>query len=104
MALQDGVGARHLAASDIPTRVTPYLQAINRACAATGVQMWVNAESFAGNKPAPLDRFLARLDAAHSVTPNVVTYEYSDFWMGTGPGGAAAQALHDGYAAWLATQ
>jgi hypothetical protein len=104
VAMQDGVGARSVPIADFGTRVTPYLQAMAQACAATGVAMWVNAESFAGSAPAPWARFLAQLEAAHSVTPHVVTFEYAHFWMGTGPAGPAGQKLHDDYEAWLAAR
>jgi hypothetical protein len=97
VAMQDGVGARSVPTTELPTRVTPYLAAMHRACSANGVEMW-------RTEPAPFARLEQQITTARAVTPNLVTYEYSSFWMGSGPGGTLAQTLHDDYAAWLATQ
>jgi hypothetical protein len=78
--LQDGVGVRDVAVADLATRVKPYLEAMKAATEAAGRQLWINAESFAGDAPAPPARFRAQVELARSVTPNVVTFEYACYW------------------------
>ena len=77
--MQDGVGARAVAVAEFGTRVTPYLIAMKAAADAAGRQMWVNAESFAGDAPAPRARFRAQLKLARAVTPSVVTFDYASY-------------------------
>ncbi len=81
--MQDGVGARAVAVADFGTRVTPYLLAMKAAADAAGRQMWVNAESFAGDAPAPRARFRAQLKLARTVTPSVVTFDYASYCLCT---------------------
>lgn len=88
--LQDGVGVREVAIDAFETRVRPYLLAMKAATDAAHRQMWVNAESFAGDGPAPLERFLAQVELARSVTPSVVTFEYGSFWALAGQRRAGA--------------
>jgi len=82
--LQDGVGARDVAVADFGTRVTPYLVAMKSATDAAGRQLWVNAESFAGDGPAPRARFRAQLELARTVTRSIVTFEYAAYCLCTG--------------------
>ena len=82
--IQDGVGARGVAVADFATRVLPYLAAMKAAADAAGRQMWVNAESFAGDAPAPRARFRAQLKVARTVTPSIVTFEYASYCLCTG--------------------
>ena len=81
--LQDGVGARAVAVADFETRVFPYLLAMKAAADAAGRQMWVNAESFAGDAPAPRARFRAQLRLARTFTASVVTFEYASYCLCT---------------------
>ncbi len=82
VALQDGVGARNLSASDLATKVTPFVEAARAGCESGGCELWVNAESFAsGGGPAPIERFAAQLDAAHALGAFTVTYEFSNYWL-----------------------
>ncbi len=77
--LQDGVGARGIAVAAFETRVKPYLVAMKAAADAAGRQMWVNAESFAGDAPAPRGRFQAQVKMARALTPSVVTFDYASY-------------------------
>jgi hypothetical protein len=77
--MQDGVGARGVAVAEFGTRVRPYLLAMKAAADAAGRQMWVNAESFAGDAPAPRARFRAQLKLARTVAPSVVTFDYASY-------------------------
>jgi hypothetical protein len=81
--VQDGVGARGVAVAEFETRVTPYLVAMKAAADAAGRQMWVNAEAFAGDAPAPRARFRAQLELARTLTPSVVTFEYASYCLCT---------------------
>jgi hypothetical protein len=78
--LQDGVGVREVAIAELEIRVKPYLEAMQAATDAAQRQLWINAESFAGDAPAPRERFRAQVELAHSVTPDVVTFEYASYW------------------------
>jgi hypothetical protein len=82
--VQDGVGARGVPVAEFGTRVTPYLHAMKAAAESAGRQMWVNAESFAGEGPAPRARFRAQLHLARTVTPSVVTFDYASYCLCTG--------------------
>jgi uncharacterized protein DUF4434 len=82
--IQDGVGARGVAVADFGTRVTPYLVAMKAAADAAGRQIWVNAESFAGDAPAPRARFRAQLELARTVTRSIVTFEYASYCLCSG--------------------
>jgi hypothetical protein len=82
--VQDGVGARDVPVADFGTRVAPYLLAMKAAADAAGRQMWVNAESFAGDAPAPRTRFRAQLKLARTVTSSVVTFDYGCYCHCTG--------------------
>ncbi len=77
--LQDGVGVRDVAVSELAARVRPYLVAMKAATEAAGREMWVNAESFAKDAPAPPERFRAQVELARSVTPHVVTFDYGSY-------------------------
>jgi hypothetical protein len=82
--LQDGVGVRDIAVADFATRVRPYLVAMRAAAEAAHREMWVNAESFAGDAPAPFERFQAQVELARAITPSVVTCEYTSYWASAG--------------------
>jgi hypothetical protein len=84
--LQDGVGARGIAVAAFETRVRPYFVAMKAATDAAGRQLWVNAESFAGDAPAPRERFQAQVALARTVTPSVVTFDYTSYCLCTGRG------------------
>ena len=102
LVLQDGVGARGVDPSEFDTRVTPYMAAVKNACQTAGVEMWANVESFTSSfAPAPFDRFLAQIETAGEITSNIITFEYSHYWMREGPGGEEAEELHDDYENWL---
>ncbi len=81
--LQDGVGARGVAVAELDARGRPYLVAMKAAADAAGREMWVNAESFAGDAPAPRARFRAQLELARTVTPSIVTFEYASYCLCT---------------------
>lgn len=100
VALQDGVGARGLAVAQIAENA-PYFSAMIAACAAK-CSVWANVEAFAGSEPATWTRVGAQIADVSALTPSMITYEYSTDWFAAGPGGAAAGALHDAYAAYLA--
>lgn len=103
--LQDGVGARGVPTAEIQARVSPYLEAMGRACVAPGCTLWANVESFAPGgdpwRPAEFDRFREQLTVASASTPHLVTFEYATYWLPGGKWDAQSRALHDSYAAWL---
>ena len=77
--LQDGVGARGVPVAAFEMRVKPYLVAMKAAADSAGRQIWVNAESFAGDAPAPRGRFQAQVKMARALTPSVVTFDYASY-------------------------
>jgi len=93
--VQDGVGARAVAVADFETRVEPYLLAMKAAADAARRQLWVNAESFAGDGPAPRARFRAQVALARTVTPSVVTFDYASYCLCAAGGGAAGEPRPD---------
>jgi hypothetical protein len=100
VALQDGVGARGLTAAHVARQI-PFYRAMKSACQ-NRCEVWANVESFSADfkTPAPWDRFRAQMLGVIAETPQQITFEYSHFWMESGPGGAKAKALHDAYAQW----
>ncbi len=100
--LQDGVGARGQSSEQIAGNM-PYYAAMQRACASHCV-VWANVESFEPDftTPAAWSRFQVQIETLRDLVPDQVTYEYSHYFMASGPGGSAAAALHDAYSTWLA--
>jgi hypothetical protein len=100
-ALQDGVGARGLATTQLSANL-PYYRAMLDACQ-NHCEVWANVESFASNSmnAATWERFLAQMQTLAPLVPNQITYEYTHYLMPSGPGGATATALNTAYRAWL---
>jgi hypothetical protein len=97
--LQDGTGALPIAPAAVGSSVPPFMAAMKAACAAHHVELWANAEAFEHDfaTPTTFDRMKMQLAAASPSAARAVTFEFSSYWDGAGPGGAAAASLFDGY-------
>lgn len=78
LLVQDGVGAQQWE-NNLVFRVAPYYEAFREACAATGVTLWANLESFrvapAGYQSCDIDRFRRQIDAAAPFVSGFVTFD-----------------------------
>ena len=98
MLLQDGVGARAVATTELNTRVTRFFQALRAACSAPACELHANLEAFdASNQPTSSERFTAQIEAVQSNVDALLTYEWSYHWMTKGPGSSLATPLREGY-------
>jgi hypothetical protein len=97
--LQDGTGALPIAPAAVGSSIPPFMAAMKSACAANHVELWANAEAFEHDfsTPTTLDRLKAQLAAASASAVRAVTFEFSSYWDGAGPGGVAAASLFNGY-------
>jgi len=79
LLLQDSVGAQQWE-SNILSRVSPYFQAFQNACQATGVELWANLESFkiSGGVfgPCEASRLQKQFDAAAPFVSEFVTFDF----------------------------
>ncbi len=77
--LQDSVGAQQWE-SYVVRQVSPYAQAMQRACATTGVQFWANLESFkiegASYLPGNAARLRQQFDATAPFAERFVTFDF----------------------------
>jgi formylglycine-generating enzyme required for sulfatase activity len=77
--LQDSVGAQQWE-SNVVQQVSPYAQALQRACDATGVQFWANLESFkiegTSYLPGNVARLRKQLDATAPFVRRFVTFDF----------------------------
>ncbi|MBE0544750.1 MAG: DUF4434 domain-containing protein [Verrucomicrobia bacterium] len=77
--LQDSVGAQQWE-SNVVQQVSPYAQALQRACDATGVQFWANLESFkiegTAYLPGNVARLRKQLDATAPFVQRFVTFDF----------------------------
>ncbi len=84
VALQDGVGARKISAGDLSVRVTPWLEAVQRACESAGCETWLNGESFYGVAPSVAalpSNFSQQLAVATSRSVPAISFEFSNYWL-----------------------
>ena len=95
LLLQDGVGAHN-----VPLDVVPaYMNAMKNACDDAGIELWANIEAFLDNsyiRAADFERVQKQIAAAHTVTNNLVTFEFYKYWTNSldRPG---AVELNDAY-------
>lgn len=83
--LQDGAGARGIKKEEIAELVVPYFRELKKACDATHVQLWANAESFeiVSGQPDPqkfwpttIDRLLEQIrQEAPFVNGRLITFD-----------------------------
>lgn len=77
--LQDSVGAQQWE-SHIIQHVSPYAQAFQRACAATGVELWANLECFAiegsAYMPCTASRLRNQFEATAPFVQRFVTFDF----------------------------
>lgn len=99
--LQDGAGARGIKKEEIGERIVPYFRELRKACDATHVQLWANAESFeiVPGQPDPqkfwptdIDRLLEQIrQEAPYVDGRLITFDLFHYMNPYGD-------LHDGEA------
>ena len=77
--LQDSVGAQGWT-NNLTARVGPYFQAFKNACAANGMQLWANAESFNSQYlPCDAGRLAKQVTAASPYVRQLVTFEFLNY-------------------------